>query len=70
VNIPHDGCAWGGYLVCDRIANRSQPVHRLPALPSTARLGKWCACAVLLLLPGTFLALPLIWIVRRWRPGA
>ena len=45
-------------------------MRRFPALPSTARLGKWCAGALLVLLPGSFLALPVVWLVRRWRLAA
>ena len=41
-------------------------MRRFPPLPS-AQLGKWCACALLLLAPGSFLVLPILWIVRRWR---
>jgi len=45
-------------------------VNRFVKLPSSAGAGKWCACVVLLLLPGSFIALPLIWIARRWRLAA
>lgn len=38
----------------------------LPSLPST-RVWKLCACALLLVLPGAFIALPLICLARRWR---
>ncbi len=45
-------------------------MRRFTELPSSAELGKWCACALLLLVPGSFIALPVIWIVRRWRFGS
>jgi len=45
-------------------------MRRFPALPSKAQLGRWCACALLLLLPGSFLALPVVWLVRRRRLAA
>ena len=45
-------------------------MRRFPSLPSKAQLGRWCAWAVLLVLPGSFLALPVIWIVRRRRLAA
>jgi hypothetical protein len=42
-------------------------VRRLLAFSCSTRLGKGCACVLLLIVPGSFLALPLLWIVRRLR---
>ncbi len=39
----------------------------MPRLPvSPARLGKWCAIAVVLVTPGSFVVLPVIWLARNW----
>jgi len=35
---------------------------------SSAKLGKWCALAVALVTPGSFIVLPLLWLARNWRP--
>jgi hypothetical protein len=45
-------------------------VRRFLKLSSSVEPGKYCALALLLLLPGSFIALPVIWLVRRWRPTA
>jgi uncharacterized membrane protein len=37
----------------------------LPALTPTG-LGKWCAYALVLLAPGSFIALPVLWLVRHF----
>jgi hypothetical protein len=37
---------------------------RHPVSPS--QLGKWCAIALLLLAPGSFIVLPAIWLARNW----
>jgi hypothetical protein len=42
-------------------------VRRFLKLPSSVEPGKYCALALLLLLPGSFIALPVIWVLRRWR---
>ncbi len=43
---------------------------RQPGHPSAFRLhpsfGKWCAIAVVLVTPGSFVVLPAIWLVRNW----
>ncbi len=31
---------------------------------SPHELGKWCAYAVILLVPGTFVVLPVMWLIR------
>jgi len=35
-------------------------------------IAKWCACALLLLAPGSFVVLPVLWFARYWagRRGA
>jgi len=35
-------------------------------------IAKWCACALILLAPGTFVVLPVLWFARYWaaRRGA
>ena len=40
--------------------------------PFPRELAKWCAYALLLLAPGSFFVLPLLWLVRRMplRPRA
>lgn len=35
-------------------------------LPQPRALVKWCACTLLLLLPGSLLVLPLLWFFQRW----
>jgi hypothetical protein len=42
-------------------------MRRILALSTATHWAKWCGCALLLLLPGSFLALPLIWALRRRR---
>ena len=37
---------------------------RLPK--NSAKFGKWCAIAVVLVTPGSFIVLPAIWVVRNW----
>ena len=39
---------------------------RHPVSLSPAQLGKWCAIAVVLVTPGSFVVLPAIWVVRNW----
>lgn len=39
---------------------------RIRALPST-RMGKWCALGLLLVLPGSLIVLPLVYLARWWR---
>jgi hypothetical protein len=29
-------------------------------------LGKWCGCALVLLAPGSFVILPLLWLIRQF----
>jgi hypothetical protein len=29
---------------------------------------KWCACALVLLAPGSFVVLPAVWLISRIRP--
>ena len=29
-------------------------------------IAKWCACALILLAPGSFVVLPLLWLARYW----
>ena len=36
-------------------------------LPPASQLSKWCAIAVALATPGSFIVLPAIWLVRNWR---
>ena len=40
-------------------------MRRAITLFSSARAGKWLACALVVLVPGSFLILPLAWIVRQ-----
>ena len=35
-------------------------------LPSASQFGKWCAIAVALAAPGSFIVLPAIWLSRNW----
>ncbi len=35
-------------------------------LPQPRVLAKWCAYVLLLLLPGSFIVIPLLWLSRRW----
>ncbi len=35
--------------------------------PSPRELTKWCAYALVLLTPGSFVILPVLWLVRRWQ---
>ena len=37
------------------------------SLSTPGRLGKWCAIAVLLAAPGSFIVLPAIWLARAWQ---
>jgi hypothetical protein len=38
--------------------------------PSSPReLTKWCAYAAVLLLPGSFIVLPAVWLIRRFTRG-
>ena len=39
--------------------------NRLSAAPS---FGKWCAYVALLLMPGSFFVLPVLWAARMFRP--
>jgi hypothetical protein len=45
-------------------------VRRFLTQPLSVDPGKCCAVALLLILPGSFIALPVIWLVRRWRLSA
>jgi hypothetical protein len=29
-------------------------------------IAKWCACGLILLAPGSFIVLPLLWLARQW----
>jgi len=40
---------------------------RPPSVPSSKELGKLCAGALILLVPGSFFVLPAVWLVHRWR---
>ena len=33
-------------------------------------IAKWCACALILLAPGSFVVLPLLWLARHWAARA
>jgi hypothetical protein len=46
----------------ESIMNTSAVQHSLPQHRS---LAKWCGCALVLLLPGSFVVLALLWILRR-----
>jgi len=52
------------------------PVHagrrvmlRLPSAPSPRVFGRWCAYALVLVLPGSLLVLPVLWIVGQSSPA-
>ena len=45
------------------MATSTQPSQVL----SPGRLGKWCAIAVILATPGSFIVLPALWLARNWR---
>ena len=45
-------------------------MRRFLTQPLSVDPGKCCAVALLLILPGSFIALPVIWLVRRWRLAA
>ena len=58
-----------------RTATRAAPRSETEAetemfdLAKTAQargIAKWCACALLLLAPGSFIVLPLLWVARQW----
>jgi hypothetical protein len=37
------------------------------ARTATAReMAKWCACVLILLAPGSFVIVPLLWLARQW----
>ena len=38
--------------------------------PQMRAIAKWGACALVLLAPGSFVILPLLWIARRWAARA
>jgi hypothetical protein len=64
VNIPHHGRIGRGYLVAT-MPRGSPTMRRAITLFSSARAGKWLACALVVLVPGSFVILPLAWIVRQ-----
>ena len=33
---------------------------------SVRQAGKWCACVLVLLTPGTFVIIPVLWLIRRF----
>ena len=39
--------------------------HSQGLLAQSRTLAKWCACALVLLLPGSFIVLALLWLYRR-----
>lgn len=46
-------------------ANRGSWCHRQDLLPQPRTLAKWCAYALALSLPGSFVVLALLWLYRR-----
>jgi hypothetical protein len=42
-------------------------MSRLLALSASRELRKWCLYALVLLAPGSFVILPVVWCVRRFR---
>ena len=40
-------------------------MQRLAAF--STQLGKWCAIALVLVTPGSFVVLPVIWLARNWQ---
>ena len=49
--------------------NQKTQMFRLFASPSALELGKWCAYALVLLAPGSFVIVPVVLLVRQWRSG-
>jgi len=45
------------------IANPLPRLHRYPRVP-LREIAKWCAYALVLLAPGSFVFLPVMWLVR------
>lgn len=46
-----------------------EPETKMPGMTRTAQmraLAKWSACAFVLLAPGSFVILPLLWLARLW----
>jgi hypothetical protein len=41
-------------------------MFRRPIAPSPRELWKWCAYALILLAPGSFVVLPLLWLARQF----
>ena len=41
-------------------------MHRIGKTAETRAIAKWCACALILLAPGSFVIVPLVWLARRW----
>jgi hypothetical protein len=42
-------------------------MFRTVTAPSPRELTKWCVYALVLLAPGSFVVLPVLWLVRRWQ---
>lgn len=53
-------------LVRGRQAGASTEAHRCGNGSPQPRASAWCVFALLLLLPGSFVVLPLLWLVKRW----
>lgn len=49
-----------------RHANHGSSCHPQDLLPQPRTVAKWCAYALALLLPGSFVVLPLLWLYRRY----
>jgi hypothetical protein len=50
---------------CGLATREGVQMFRILAAQPTWELGKWCAYALMLLVPGSLLALPVLWLLRR-----
>jgi hypothetical protein len=46
-------------------ANHGSSRRAQDLLPQLGTLAKWCACALVLLIPGSFVVVALLWFYRR-----
>jgi hypothetical protein len=61
--------SWCKFTVAMTWKGNSEMFRPLAA-PSPREVMKWCAYAVLLLTPGSFVVLPVLWLVRRRQVSA
>src|SRR4029077_5171388 len=60
------GAKQSGLTVAPRHGQPEMKMQGITRMPPARDMAKWCACALILLAPGSFVIVPLLWLARQW----